>query len=133
MKIIDQIYHCLIPGEVFGTWQLQCHLRIFQPHPEIQTVVITDMGFEFGWFIPYLVEALIDRVIQEFDLEPSKLAWIEHYTPEFRKPGCADFSQVVFSWQSGKSSNPQWIRITAETAQALIGENLELVALQHNM
>jgi hypothetical protein len=36
MKIVDQIYHCQMPGQVFGVWQLQCHLRIFQPHSEGQ-------------------------------------------------------------------------------------------------
>lgn len=124
MKIVDQIYHCHLPGKVFGVWQLQCHLRIFQPHREVQTVMVTDMGFEMRWFIPYLVEELVDRIVREFHLDPAKLIWIEHYTSTFRKPSCADFSQVTFGWHNGRATNPQWNEIAPEMAQALISENL---------
>lgn len=126
MKIIDQTYHCQLPGQVFGVWQLQCHLRIFQPHSEVQTVMVTDMGSEMGWFIPYLIEKLVDQIVREFHLDSTKLIWIEHYTPTFRKPSCADFSQVTFDWHNGKATNPQWTAIAPQTAQALISENLLL-------
>ncbi|GAB4375814.1 MAG: hypothetical protein Kow00121_22000 [Elainellaceae cyanobacterium] len=124
MKLIDQIYYCQLPGQVFGVWQLQCHLRIFQPHAEVQTVLITNMGFEMGWFIPYVIERLIDQIVKEFLLDPAKVIWIEHYTAAFRKPNCADFSQVTFDWFNGKATNPQWIAIAPETAQALTSERL---------
>lgn len=127
MKTVDQTYHCQLPGQVFGVWQLQCHLRIFQPHSEVQTVMVTDMGFEMGWFIPYLVEKLIEQIVREFHLDPAKLIWIEHYTPTFRKPSCADFSQVTFDWANGQATNPQWKEIDPETAKALISEDLVLV------
>lgn len=127
MKIVDQIYHCQMPGQVFGVWQLQCHLRIFQPHSEVQTVLVTDMGFEMGWFIPYLIEKLIDQIVREFDLDPAKLIWIEHYTPAFRKPSHVDFSQVTFDWHNGQATNPQWNAIAPEAAKALISEDLLLV------
>jgi len=55
MKKIDQSYHCQITGQAFGVWNLQCYLRIFQPHSEVQTVIIFDIGFEIGWFIPYTI------------------------------------------------------------------------------
>ncbi len=124
MKIVDQIYCCLMPGQLFGIWQLQCHLRIFQPHPEVQTVMITDMGFEMGWFIPYVVERLIEQVVNEFQLNPEKLIWIEHYTPHFKKPTCTDFSQVTFDWEDGRVSNPQWAAISSETAEVFMSEKL---------
>ncbi|MBD2464765.1 hypothetical protein H6G89_27570 [Oscillatoria sp. FACHB-1407] len=124
MKTIDQIYHCQMPGQVFGVWQLQCHLRIFLPHDEVQTVIITDMGFEMGWFIPYLVEKLANQIVREFCLDPAKLVWIEHYTLGFNKPTCADFSQVTFEWHNGQATNPQWTTIAPETVTALISEEL---------
>lgn len=127
MKIVDQIYRCQLPGQVFGLWKLQCHLRIFQPHHEVQTVIVTDMGFEMGWFIPYLVEKLADQIVREFYLDPTKLVWIEHYTASFQKPTCADFSQVTFDWHNGQATNPQWTAIAPETAQALISEELFLL------
>lgn len=124
MKIADQIYHCQMPGQVFGVWQLQCHLRIFQPHSEVQTVMVTDMGLNMGWFIPYLVEQLIDQIVREFHLDLAKLIWIEHYTPAFKKPRCADFSEVTFDWHDGQATNPKWNAITPETAKALTSEDL---------
>lgn len=124
MKITDQIYHCQLPGQVFGVWQLQCHLRIYQPHTEVQTVIITDLGLEMNWFIPYRVEDLIDQVVKEFHLDPAKLIWIEHYSPGFRKPTCANFSQITFEWQDGRATNPQWTAIAPETAQALMSREL---------
>jgi hypothetical protein len=130
MKVVDQIYHCEMPGQVFGMWHLQCHLRIFQPHTEVQTVMITDMGFEMGWFIPYVVERLIDQIVQEFSLNPAKLIWIEHYSPGFRKPSCSDFSQVIMHWQDGKAVNPRWQAIAPETAMALMGVAPDLEPLR---
>lgn len=124
MKTIDQIYYCQLPGQVFGVWELQCHLRIFQPHSEVQAVMVSDMGCDTGWFIPYMIEKLVDQIVQEFHLDPAKLIWIEHYSSHFRKPSCADFSQVTFDWWEGKARNPQWTSIAPEVAQALIGENL---------
>ena len=123
MKIIDQIYHCQMPGQESGAWKLKCRLRIFQPHSEVQTVMITDMGFEMGWFIPYLIEKLVDQIVREFRLDPNKLVWIEHYPPLLRKPSCADFSQITFDWQNGHAMNPRWSAIAPETAQVLISED----------
>ena len=130
MKTIDQTYCCQMPGQVFGDWRLQCHLRIFQPHPqtEVQTVMITDMGFEMGWFIPYIVERLIDQVVSEFHLNPAKLVWVEHYTPDPSQPTWADFSQVAFEWQNGQAANPRWFPITPKIAQALFSKDLQLLS-----
>lgn len=132
MQIIDQIYHYQMPSKSFGIWHLQCRLRIFQPHPDVQTVMITDMGFELGWFIPYLVETLVEQVVDEFQLDPSKLVWIEHYTPASRKPTCADFSQVIFEWQNGKAKNPNWVTISLETVQSFTAQP-ELQRVEANL
>lgn len=122
MKIVDQIYHCQMPGQVFGIWQLQCHLYIFQPHTEVQVVLITDMGFEMGWFIPYVVEKLMEQIVHEFQLDTANLIWLEHYTSSFRKPTGADFSQVVVEWCHGQAKNPRWVEISPQTVKTLLGE-----------
>lgn len=127
MKKIDQIYNCRIPGQLFGTWELQCHLRIYQPHPEQQTVIISDMGLENHWFIPYQIESLVHLVVEEFQLHPASLIWIEHYSNEFSKPSTSQFNQVLFEWQAGGVTNPKWVSLTAEAAQTLAGEPLDFV------
>lgn len=122
MQVIDQIYHCQMPTPSFGIWHLQCRLRIYQPHPDVQTVMISDMGFELGWFIPNLVEHLAEQVVHEFQLDPAKLIWIEHYTPESRYLTSTDFSQVVFEWQNGKARNPEWVAISLAAIQSLTAQ-----------
>jgi hypothetical protein len=123
MKTIDRIYHCQVPSQAFGVWQLQCRLRIFQPYTKVQAVMIAEMGFEIGWFNPFLIEKLVDQVVQEFDLDPAKLVWIEQYSSDDRVFNGADFNQVMFEWQNGRATNPQWSAIAPNAVQALIGKN----------
>jgi hypothetical protein len=124
MKTIDQSYSCQTLGQISGIWQLNCHLRIFQSRSNVHTVMITDMGFEIGWFNPFIIEKLVDQIVQAFYLDPTKLVWLEHYASDYRELSAADFSQVVFEWRNGKATNPQWFSITPEVAQALTSEDL---------
>lgn len=124
MNSIDQLYQCDILGQIFGIWPLQCRLRIYFPHPEQQTVVISDMGLEGGRFIPYQVEQLATLVADEFRLDPKLMSWIEHYSPHFKKPSCAEFNLVTFEWSDHEASHPQWQAISAFQASALAGERL---------
>jgi hypothetical protein len=113
-----------MPGQVSETWKLQCHLRIFRARTNVHTVMITDMGFEIGWFNPFIIEKLVNQIVQEFELDPTKLVWLEHYASDYRELSVADFSQVVFEWRHGKATNPQWLSIASEVAQALVTEDL---------
>ncbi|MGI0485187.1 hypothetical protein ACN4EK_07100 [Pantanalinema rosaneae CENA516] len=126
---IEQPYYCQIPGQLFGVWNLQCHLHIYYPHPEQQTVIISDMRSEANWFIPYQVEYLINQIIHKFHLNPDLLIWIEHYSPGLKKSSWSNFSQVEFQWHSGKATHPEWKDINQELAQVLAGEALHLVAV----
>ncbi|XGW00130.1 MAG: hypothetical protein ACAF41_14490 [Leptolyngbya sp. BL-A-14] len=133
MKIIDQFYTCKMPGPGSCTWQLHCHLRIFRARTNVHTVMIADTGFEIGWFNPDVIERLVNQVVHEFELDPAKLVWLEYYpsndrtsTPAYRT-STPTFSQVAFEWQNGKATNPQWLSIAPEVAQALISEDLVLL------
>lgn len=75
-----------------------------------------------GWFIPSLVEHLIDRVVEEFHLNPAKVVWIEYYTANIQESTQAKFSQVIVDWYSGKARNPQWIAIAPETIKSFLVE-----------
>ena len=127
VKRIEQVYSCKVPGQLFGMWELQGYLRIYQPHPEQQTVIISDMGWASRWFIPYQVEYLIHSIVEEFQLHPASLVWIEHYSSEFRKPSPSTFNQVLFKWQANQATQLEWVSITAKTAQILAGEPLDFV------
>lgn len=111
-----------MPDPVFGVWILNCYLQIFISHTDIQTVIISDLGFELGWFNPCIVERIADKVVQEFHLNPAKLVWFEHYSSDDQDLNATDFSQVVFQWKNGKATNPQWISINSAEVQLLISE-----------
>lgn len=124
MKQIDRLYRCRVPGQVFGIWELQCRLRIYFSHPEVQTVVISDMGLESAWFIPYKAEYLANLIVAEFQLNPNLVIWIEHYSPQFRKPSCSSLNLVTFDWRNGEATHPRWSPIDEKMVVALTGETL---------
>jgi hypothetical protein len=125
MPLIDQLYHCHLPGQIFGWWLLQCRLRIYRPHPGLQVVVISDMGLAAGQFIPYQVEHLASLIVQEFHLNPQQVIWLEHYSPGFAKPTCADCSLISFKWQELQAKQPQRVALNPAQIVALVGEPLQ--------
>ncbi len=128
MKTLAHKYQCQIPGEAFGIWNLKCHLCLFEPRVGVQTVIVTNMGFEMGWFIPYLVERLIEKVIHDFHLDPTQLIWIEHYSNELQKLAETDFSLVTFEWDNGQVQNLQWNHISPNILPILTNEPLQQVS-----
>ncbi|MDX2244719.1 MAG: hypothetical protein NW224_28935 [Leptolyngbyaceae cyanobacterium bins.302] len=130
MKTVDQLYSCHVPGQVFGIWNIQCRVRIYYPHPEVQTVVITNIMLTSGWFVPCKAESLATLIVEKFDLNPDLVVWVEHYSRGFKKPSCPDFSEITFDWCAGKASNPEWTEISEEMAQLLVGgETLQSIKL----
>ncbi|MBM0743988.1 hypothetical protein JOY44_20590 [Phormidium sp. CLA17] len=129
MKIVDQSYQCVVPGQNFGTWHLRCYLQIFRSKRGQDIVVVSDMGCETGWFFPYKIEQLAIQIVQKFQLNPDRLVWIEHCPADIDRPKCSGFSQVSFQWKAGKATNPQWQAIDAELAATLKEEMTQLVAV----
>lgn len=125
MKIVDQSYSWPILGQAFGSRFLHCRLQIFQPHPEVQTVIISDMGLMMRWLMPCLVERLVDQIVQEFHLHPAHLVWLERYIARTNPSAGDAFTQVTFEWYGGRTINPQWKAISMQLAQALINEPLQ--------
>jgi hypothetical protein len=124
MKTVDQIYSWSILGQACGSRFLQCRLRIFQPHPEVQTVIISEMGLVMRWLLPGLVGTFIDQIVQEFHLHPANVVWLERYTAHTNPFAGDAFTQVTFDWYNGKTINPKWTAIPGQLAQALISEPL---------
>lgn len=116
-----------MPAPVSDTWHLPCRLRLFQARTHVHTVLITNMAFELGWFNPSVIETMVDQVVQAFHLTPAKLVWLEHYASDEPAISTAPFSQVVFEWQDGKATNPQWLAIAPEIAQDLVSETLRML------
>lgn len=127
MKIVDQTYVWPVLGQTFGSQLFQCRLRIFQPHPEVQTVIVSDMGLVMRWLLPGLVGKLVGQIIHEFHLHPAHVVWIERYKAHTNPFAMDSFTQVTFEWRNGKMVRPQWTVITAQLAQALTNEPFQTV------
>jgi hypothetical protein len=126
MKTVDQLYQCNVLGQNAGIWTLRCHLRIVQQHSGQQIVILSDMGCETGWFIPYKLEQLATQIVQEFQLNPDRLVWIEHDLFYASRLSCTKFSQILFHWQNGRATNPQWYPLSDEWGSVSMGEMVQL-------
>jgi hypothetical protein len=127
MKIVDQTYSCPVSSFIFGCRRLQCRLRIFQPHPEVRLVMLTDIRFRIRWLMPGLIEQMANQVVQRFQLDPAHLIWVEP-SPHILHPlTIADFDQIAFDTWHGKATNPQRIPITLPLVHVLLNESLQLL------
>jgi len=137
MKLIDQSYRFHLPGFLSASWFLDCHLQIFESLEQTHTVVtknivlVTNMGFEMGWFIPNLIESLVNQVVHEFNLDPSRLVWVEYYpvgeSKYYQAINETGLSMVNFNWKGGKATEPQWVSITIQTLQGLLGQDMQAI------
>ncbi len=129
MKNVDQFYQCSVtapsylPGEETVIWQLRCYVQIFFRSSGEQIVLISDLGCEMSWFVPQRLELLATQIAKEFKLDTDRLIWIEHDPAGIGTLDSSnlstELSQVLFQWQAGKASNPQWYDLNPDTVTAL--------------
>src|SRR5258708_23620118 len=91
-----------------------CHLKISK-HNDQYIVIATELGTNEGMSITNAAEFLATKVAQEFDLDPSKTVFIEHYSDEsfenMKSKTEETYNQVTFTWENGEASDPQWRRL----------------------
>lgn len=129
MKNVDQFYQCSVKapsylsGEEVVTWQLRCYVQIFFRSSGEQIVLISDLGCEMSWFVPQRLELLATQIVKEFKLDPDRLIWIEHDPAGIGTLDSSnlstELSQVLFQWQEGRASNPQWYDLSLDMVTAL--------------
>jgi len=120
MKKFDLFYQCHVTGQESSIWQLQCHLRIIQQFGR-QIAIASPQNCEIGWFIPAQLEKLVTQIVQDFELNPDLLTWIEHDSNYASRKTGSEYSEVEFQWHQGIATNPQW-RSLSDDLQFLIGE-----------
>lgn len=119
MQVIDQNYSCQISSLMLGSQQLQCRLRIFQPAPEVQTILLSEVSSAIRWSIPYLLEQIINQIMREFQLEPDRSIWIEQSSMAEDQPICSAFNHITFEWCDGRATYPHCMAITPQMVQML--------------
>lgn len=125
MKIIDTIYRCKVSGQLLGAWELQCHLYVYQSHPEQQTIIVSNLRSETGHFVSFAMERLIEHIIIEFKLDPTTAVWLEHFMDYYNRPRTVVFSHITFKWTKKRISKLKRKPIDYDYAEALVGESLE--------
>ena len=122
MKNINLFYQCHVSGQDSTIWQLQCHLRIIYHQFGQQIVIVSPQNCEIGWFIPSQIEKLATQIIQDFQLNPNRLTWIEHDHNYDSRQICTEYSEVTFKWQQLNATNAQWHSISNELVSSLIAD-----------
>jgi hypothetical protein len=88
-------------GDRFGEWEFCCRLRIFDVHPELLIVIVSNLRCDNGTTITNCAEQLATNVVKDFNLDPRSLTWIEHL-PDSE----TEYSQVEFDWDRLQASYP---------------------------
>lgn len=123
MKTTDEPYRCRFL-EGFSIHQLQCHLYFYYPHPNQQTVIISNPQTETGEFASFFIEHLIEQIMNDFKLDPKTTVWMEHYTGYHHCLTTPVFTHITFKSIGKRVRELQRKLITRERAQALVKECL---------
>lgn len=112
----------------FGGCYCVCDLEVYG-----NLVIATEAGDNEGTSITNMAEQLAEAICQQFEINPSKLIWVERYTADSYDDGDADDERcsLVFFNLSGdgvfqskhrrvKFSNPRWVPIDKKVVSALI-------------
>ncbi|BAZ18835.1 hypothetical protein NIES4071_107200 (plasmid) [Calothrix sp. NIES-4071] len=77
-QIISTIYNWKGFGDGFGKWDSKCQLSIYDTKNNT-IVVVSDLGYGSGTSITNCAAQLCTLVVKDYNLNPEKLIWIEHY------------------------------------------------------
>lgn len=123
-SLVDQDYIWKGFGNGLGNWDSRCRIRIFQPHPEQQVVIASDLGIDASTSITSCADGLATLVVEDFDLDPVLVLWIEHYPYLRQIDPPAEFSRVEFEWNGRQAAFARWAPISQQEAEALCGWKL---------
>lgn len=116
---IDQEYRWKGFGDGMGQWLSKCRLRILKPHPEQSIVIVSDLGRDTGTSITNCAEILATRIVQEYELDPACLMWVEHYPGDGSFPD-EEFALVSFDWNDRRAINPDWRHISRGKLEGML-------------
>ncbi len=96
-----------------------CHLRVYRLANNVAFAIATELAENRGPSITNSAEALATAVVREYDLDPDKTHFIEHYTHE---PETYDL--VSFTWKDGLACCATWKPTSKEVIEHSIGASL---------
>ena len=129
-KIIDQIFQWKGHGDPqnFARWNSFCRLRIYQ-NASGAVIVASDISDRAqythgtGTSITSSAENLARIVVAQFELDPLRFTFIEHYPA---KSGDSEFARVEFEHAPDDErvfQHPHWSPMTEAEARRLTGDD----------
>lgn len=111
-----------------------CFLRVYQVADRINVVIATELTENQGPSITNSAEALATEVVKEYDLDPERTYFVEHYdhrTSALRDRADTTYDFVEFTWQKDRETGRQlaccakWKHAGKDAVEKLVGEEIE--------
>ena len=121
--MIDLIYKY----KGFHRFKSKCRIRIYKTSNN-DIVIATELKDNPGTPITNYAEQLATRIKYDYDIDPERLIWIEHYPARVYsgdKIEKESYDIVKFEWDGEKYSKPEWKHSSKEEVETLIGMQLK--------
>ena len=114
---VDEVFHFR------GEWDVpsQCGLKIVKGKEQTLVLVTEFYDSNTGTSITNWNTHLAKKICQEYDINPSRLIFIEH-SPKMSSSLSfykETFDRVEFTWDGENFSDPKWLRIDKEEVMKL--------------
>lgn len=91
----------------------------------VALVVFTELASNQGKSVTNSSEAIASLIVRDYELDPSKTTFVEHYGPlsyHFSTaPHCNDhYSTISYQWENGKAHRPVWSALSAKELETLV-------------
>jgi hypothetical protein len=101
----------------------RCRVRIYKRSNGAHTVLLTELNTNSGESITNSCASIVTALVVTKGLNPKTTRWIQHEPPQDDLPQV--FDELQFTWDDkNTASNPKWVRLDDEQAEALTGDTL---------
>lgn len=130
MKIADGVFDYKV--DQWSSRTSSCYVRVYELTDRMAVVVATEIAENHGPSITNSAEPLATEVVKEYDLEPERTCFVEHYD---RRAGGSygasvaeleeeTYDFVEFSWRDRIAHSAKWRHGSRAEVEKLIGVKL---------
>lgn len=127
MKIFDGRFEYRDDRFLFGS-DCACHMRVWQHEDGRNVVIATEIEPSPGASVTNSCERWAAEVCRKYLLDPIKTIFIENYDRRHSEIDTSfpaeTFDFVIFQWNGGLASKPEWKHCGRAAAEALIEDDL---------
>lgn len=87
----------------------ECPFRLCSPYPTVQVVILSNSSPSSDCMVPHRMVNIANQAVRAFELNPSRIVWIEHISSrEGNSKGnnrsSTGFNLLQFDWQAGQAT-----------------------------